>query len=378
MSDLTLAPSPTTSSSAHEQAGHDLGWDHARHALTPPAACIVEPTSLRAGWLAGRSVFGGRARPGGRAVQMWLRLRLNAWLRGHQVELIQLTPHYLAQLEVGHCPVMRTAFVETSVFNGEAVFSRLRSGSDYAAGQLALLSAKVDQAIAHADWRDALRLGQQLDAGLQSGVGGLNAAQWSRLAVLRSFVEPVPHGEACELPMLVLPPNRLRLFNPAQALQAFISRQLLVPGWSLRISRLESLVPGQAARHAFQTFFHALLPRVLEAGRNVNPRDLRWAIEDAWRHPLVMQRWSRFAHQLSAAQCEAVVLRGHAKRLGQGMALDWDEARASEGWNLASDDLRTRTAAAPRRVARVADSFARRPPAAMRMAQPVQVALPLH
>lgn len=378
MNTLTLATPASTLSSAHEHAGHALGWDHARHALTPPVAYLAESTALRAGWLAGRSAFGDRTLPAGRAVQMWLRLRLHAWRHGHPIEPIQVTPHYLAQLEVGHCPITRAAFTDASVFNGEAVFSRLRSQADYAAGHLAQLSAKADQAIAHAGWRDTMRVAQHLDAGLQTGICGLNAAQWARLAVLRSFVEPTTHAEACEIPLLVLPPNRLRLFNPAQALQAFVSRQLLVEGWSLRVSRIESLVPGQAARHAFQTFFHALLPRVLEAGRNVNPHELRWAIEDAWRQPLVQQRWSRFARQLSAAQCEALVLRAHAKRLGQGRAQEWDDTRASEGWNLEPNDAPARFAVGRRRPVRGADALVRRAPHTLAMPAPIQAALPLH
>lgn len=378
MNALIPATLASTLSSAHEQTGYTLGWDHARHALTPPVAYIAESTALRTGWLAGRSVFGNRARLAGRAVQMWLQLRLHAWCINQPIEPIQVTPHYLAQLEVGHCPITRAVFTEASVFKGEAVFSRLRRQADYAAGHLAVLSARADQAIAHAGWRDTMRVAQHLDAGLQSGICAMNAAQWARLAVLQSFVEPTTHAEACEIPLLVLPPNRLRMFNPAQALQAFVSRQLLVEGWSLRVSRIESLVPGQAARHAFQTFFHALLPRVLEAGRNVTPHELRWAIEDAWRHPLVQQRWSRFAHQLSAAQCEVLVLRAHAKRLGQGRAQEWGDTQASEGWNLKPHDVPARLAAGRRRPVRGADALMPRGLQAPAMPAPIQAALPLH
>lgn len=128
----------------------------------------------------------------------------------------------------------------------------------------------------------------------------MSAAQWARVAALCSFVEPLSHEEACALPLLVLPPNRLRLFNPAQALQAFISQQLLTPGWSQRLVRIEDLLPGQATKRAFQTFFHALLPRVLAAGKTDSAHALRWAIEDAWRNPLALQRWKAFVSQLSA------------------------------------------------------------------------------
>ena len=376
----TLAPATApTLLSTQEQIGYDLGWDHAHRALDLPAPCLTEPTSLRAGWLAGRAVFGPRTLPPSRAVRMWLQLRLHAWLHGRSVELFQVTPHYLRQLEAGHCPIARVAFRDDSILDGDAVFSRVRSDAAYAAGNLALLSAKANYASPHAAWRDALRVAQQLDAGLQSGVCGLNANQWSRLAVLRSFVEPMPHEQACELPMWVLPPNRLRLFNPAQALQALVSRQLLVAGWSLRISRIEALVPGKAARHTFQMFFHALLPRVLEAGRNISAHELRWAIEDAWRHPLVLQRWSTFARQLSAIQCEALVLRAHAKRLGHGAAHEVNASLATEGWNLESGGNLAPGGSRCRSPGRARGSAARTSPDFALPAVPSrQTVLPLH
>jgi hypothetical protein len=177
------------------------------------------------------------------------------------------------------------------------------------------------------------------------------------VAVLSSFVEPMAHERACELPLLVLPPNRLRLFNPAQALQAFISRQLLGEGWSQRINALESLLPGEAARHAFRSFFQTLLPRVLEAGRHADAQQLRWAIEDAWSHESVLQRWTRFVRQLTAAQCEQLVAQAASAQLSpQGLRIEHHaSAQSTEGWCLdtrghvpsgAADDARSAMASA--------------------------------
>ena len=322
--------------SSQEQIGFQLGWDHAHSRVTPPLPYADEPTSLRSGWLAGQAAFGARVLPAGRAVHQWLQLRLSAWLRGLSVELIQVTPRYLEQLEVGFCPITRVQLDEHSVLSNQARFTRVRNDAGYAAGNLAVLSTKAHQTKGNHGFAQAMRFAGQLESGMQNGITGLNAAQWARLAVLGSLVEPMPHAQACGVPLLVLPPNRLRLFNPAQALQAFVSRQLLVPGWSLRISRIETLLPGKVSRQAFQTFFHALLPRVLEAGRNIAAHELRWAIEDAWHHPLVLQRWTAFAGALSAQQCEALVLRAHAKRLGQGVVHNFTDHAATDGWSLES------------------------------------------
>jgi hypothetical protein len=325
----------TTTLTTHEQIGFELGWDYAHHAVTPPAPYAQEPSALRNGWLAGQATFGRRTLEPTRHVRKWLQLRLNAWLRGRSVELVQVTPHYLQQIDVTHCPITRVALSSATMEGSDASIDRVRSDAGYAAGNLAVISTKANHGKAAHGFRDAQRFAKLIEDGQLGGIGGLNAAQWSRVATLCSFVEPLPHAEACTLPLLVLPPNRLRLFNPAQALQAFISQQLLVAGWSHRIARIEDLLPGKAARRAFQTFFHALLPRVLEA-RGAEGVAARWAIEDAWRNPLTLQRWTAFASLLTAEQCENVVARASARKLGTTHVQQVSNDAATDGWNLES------------------------------------------
>lgn len=322
-----------SSLTTHEQIGFELGWDYAHHAVTPPAPYAQEPSALRNGWLAGQATFGLRTLEPTRHVRKWLQLRLHAWLRGRSVELVQVTPHYLQQIDVTHCPITRVALSSATMEGTDASIDRVRSDAAYAAGNLAVISTKANHAKAAYGFRDALQFVKQIEAGDLGGIDGLSAAQWARVAVLCSFVEPLPHEEACRLPLLVLPPNRLRLFNPAQALQAFVSQQLLVPGWSHRIARIEDLLPGKAVKRAFQTFFHALLPRVLEA-RGAEGVAARWAIEDAWRNPLTLQRWTAFVGQLTAEQCEAIVARASARKLGTMHVQQVSDATATEGWQL--------------------------------------------
>ena len=323
-----------TSLTTHEHIGFELGWDYAHHSVTPPAPYAQEPSPLRNGWLAGQASFGLRTLEPTRHVRKWLQLRLHAWLRGRGVELVQVTPNYLQQIDVSHCPITRAPLSSSTMEGSDASIDRVRSDASYAAGNLAVMSTKANHAKAAYGFRDALQFVKQIEDGALGGIDGLSAAQWARVAVLCSFVEPLPHDEACTLPMLVLPPNRLRLFNPAQALQAFISQQLMVPGWSHRIARLEDLLPGKAVKRAFQVFFHALLPRVLEVGKTTDAQALRWAIEDAWRNPLALQRWTAFASQLTAAQCEQIVARAGARKLGAQQVQQLSDEQAVEGWNL--------------------------------------------
>jgi hypothetical protein len=328
------SPRPAATN-AHARIGFELGWDYAHYRLAPPAPYAQSPSSLHDGLLAGRAAFGLRTLQPTRHVRKWLQLRLHAWLRGRSVELVQVTPNYLAQIDAGHCPVTRVPLSAATLESTDASVDRVRNDAGYAAGNLAVMSTKANHAKAHHGFRDALRFVQRIEAESLPGLDGLTAAQWARVAVLCSFVEPLSHEEASALPMLVLPPNRLRLFNPVQALQAFVSRQLLAPGWSRRIARFEALLPGKALRRDFKEFFIALLPRVLEAGRTEDPVAARWAVEDAWRAPLVQRRWTRFARQLTPAQCTALVEKAAARGLGSGgIVVALDDARATEGWNL--------------------------------------------
>jgi hypothetical protein len=397
---------------AHEHIGFELGWDYAHHRVTPPAPYAQEPSPLRNGLLAGQAAFGARTLAATRPVRKWLQLRLHAWLRGRSVELVQVTPNYLQQIDVSHCPITRMRLSSATLAVSDASVDRVRNDAGYAAGNLAVMSTRANHAKAACGFRDALRRGQALEAeagaalpglsaepghalpglsaepghalpgltaepghalpGLSAEPGhalpGLTAEQWSRVAVLCSFVEPLPHDEACALPLLVLPPNRLRLFNPVQALQAFVSRQLLKPGWARRVSGFEDLLPAKPLKRDFKAFFMALLPRVLEGDRfNDTARTphtpetphtphTRWAIEDAWRSPLVQQRWTRFARQLTAAQCEALLLRAAAHRLATAVIVPFSDASATDGWNLDTRGY----------VAHAAEASPRREPAAQR------------
>ncbi|MGY4831609.1 hypothetical protein ACVNIS_23765 [Sphaerotilaceae bacterium SBD11-9] len=323
-----------TSLTTHEHIGFELGWDYAHYRVNPPAPYAQEPSPLRSGWLAGQATFGNRTLEPTRHARKWLQLRLHAWLRGRSVELVQVTPHYLQQIDVSHCPITRTALSSATMEATDASIDRVRSDAGYAAGNLVVMSTKANHAKAARGFREALDQVHRIEEGQLGGADGLSAEQWSRVAVLCSFVESLHHEVAAALPMLVLPPNRLRLFNPVQALQAFISQQLLTPGWSHRMARFEDLLPGKTLKRDFQTFFHALLPRVLEAGKGAEGQALRWAIEDAWRNPLALQRWTAFARQLSPSQCEALVAKASAKKLAAVRMQQLEDASATEGWNL--------------------------------------------
>lgn len=313
--------------STHERVGLALGRDYALHGLTPPIAHLYPQSPLQRGWMAAR----GRAvrQPASPQVEQWLALRTHAWARGRSYEDIQLTPHHLAQLDVDHCPITRERLGDDN-----RSIDRVRDDAGYAAGNLAVMSRRANQAKGSRGLRALDELAASCAAGPITRIGGLAEAEWQRLAVLVSFVTELPHEQAAQIPLRLLPPNRLRLFNPIQALQALVTRQLATPGWSARLARLEALLPTDALRTDFNRFLLSLAPRVLAANELQEPQQIRWALEDAWAQPLVVKRWTRFALQLTPEQAESLVERAAARKLSPVHVQRHDDA--TDGWALAT------------------------------------------
>src|SRR6218665_1707761 len=117
---MTTALHLGTTLTAHEHIGFELGWDYAHYHVTPPAPYAQEPSALRDGLLAGQAAFGHRTLKATRHVRKWLQLRLHAWLRGRSVELMQVTPNYLQQLDVAHCPITREALSSAAMTGTDA------------------------------------------------------------------------------------------------------------------------------------------------------------------------------------------------------------------------------------------------------------------
>lgn len=325
---------PPVAALRQPQTGFEIGWDHAHYGVVPPAEHLHPAHPLRQGWDAGRASFGQRTLKPSRHVRKWLQLRLHAWLRGRSFEGVQVTPHFLAQIDTPRCPVTRCALTHATGQPSDASVDRVNNQAGYAAGNLAVISTRANQAKDRLGWEDARRLSLQAEQSDSRSAQGLSAAEWARLSVLMSFCTPLPHATAASLPLLVLPPNRLRVLNAIQGVQALVTLQLAQPGWSARIVRLARVIPGDAARRDFNLFFHSLLPRVLEGGPATHPTEWRDRLEDAWRQPAVLRRWQRFATQLSGTQAQALLQRAVKLGLGQGATALHAPHLATEGWAL--------------------------------------------
>ncbi|MBB4846064.1 hypothetical protein HNP55_004618 [Paucibacter oligotrophus] len=319
---------------AHQSLGLALGWDFAQHGLTPPVEHLFKHSPLQQGWQAGRATFGHRSLRSHSHAGLWLQLRTHAWARGRSFEDVQLTPNFLQQIDVSHCPITRQELKPKAGPRQQRSIDRVRNDAGYAAGNIVTMSRAANTAKAQHDWASAQSVADSVEQGPIQNLAGLGPAEWRRIAVLCSFVTELPHEEAARIPLSVLPPNRLRLFNPIQALQALVTRQLAKPGWSQRLARIESLLPSEGLRADFNRFIMALAPRVLAVKELDQEQQIRWALEDAWQQPLLIKRWTRFASQLTAAQAEALVARAAAKGLSTLHVMQHSTPNALEGWAL--------------------------------------------
>jgi hypothetical protein len=344
--------SPCTTSDAAPapglgDAGFAIGWDHARHRITPPPAHLHACSPVAQGWLAGRSAFIARPLRATAAVRQWLALRLQAWQDGAPLEDPQVNPSFLSRIDADVCPVSRLPLMLGTGQDDDATVVRLNPAAAYAAGNLAVVSHRVAQAWAGvlltsaAGAADAARsaaagsAGQPADPGTDATAATLDDAALERLRVLASFATPLPHAQAAWLPLRVLPPNRVRVINPVQALQVMLTLQFSQAGYARRLLALAALVPGGAdVRQAFQIFMHTLLARRLAVGPQPPPAELRQAMEDTWGDVLVQRRWQRLASRLDAADCERLLERAGQRGLVVGGGRWMSADAAVEGWAL--------------------------------------------
>ena len=334
-------PATAVGDTAMDSTGFEIGWDHAHHRLTPPLRHLHDHNPVRQGWAAGRAAFGARTLSSSGSVRQWLALRLEAWQHGQLFEGLQVNASFLARIAADECPVSRQPLTLCAARTGDtadasqARVCRLNPQAAYAAGNLAVLSQRVADVHtgalnnAHASAHTSAHTSAPSPAG-----GVLSADEQRRLTVLASFATPMPHAQAALLPLRLLPPNRVRVINPVQALQVMLTLQFTQAGFARRLLGLSALMPNSEARQSFQIFMHTLLARRLSAGQAPGAPTLRRAMEDSWADALVNRRWQRLATRLSAADCELLLQRASQRALVVGGSRWVSSDSATEGWAL--------------------------------------------
>lgn len=326
------------SAPAYSDPGFEIGWDFAHFRLVPPAEQFLSGNPVRDGWEAGQAVFGLRTLRATPHVRKWLQLRLGAWMRGKAFELVQVTPNFLERIDVDVCPITGEALTRGIGADTDASVDRVNNQAGYAAGNLAMMSVRANRAKSAYDWRDAAAFVLQIEAGQLGEIDGLDAREWARLATLVTYCTPLSHAEAAHLPLLVLPPPRLRVLNPVQAVQAGLT---LCFGRTDRTPKLDALVRTFPAGVQFEvrSFLTTLLARRIAAGPTATAAQLRVALEAAWCEPLILRRWQRVALRMTAASCEAVAAALPAAASGLAPMRYLSFEQATEGWELETGGL---------------------------------------
>jgi hypothetical protein len=316
-----------------DRTGFDIGWDHAHHGCVPPALQLHAESPVCQGWMAGKAVFGRRTLPSRPSTRWWLSLRLQAWIEGAAFDEQLVTANYLAQLQVNRCPVLRCTLGGATGTDAAAVIVRINPAAAYAAGNLVMLSQRAALARGQVSTQDACRRARQAELTGQP-IAGLEAADWWRVAALSAFAQALPFAEVARVPMALLAPNRVRVLNAAQGLQALVTHWFLSPGWSQRCQALARLLPEHTLRLDFNLFVGAMAPRALEASSD--PEERRRALEDAWLQDRVQRRWQHLVLSLGEAAVQSLLQRVMQTpgAVGQARQLTW--AEATETWGLPS------------------------------------------
>lgn len=319
--------------SCGDHTAFEIGWDYAHYRLVPPAEHLHAGNPVRQGWEAGQAVFGVRTLRATVHLGKWLQLRLNAWLRGKAFDAATVTPYFLKVIDVPACPITGEALTHGTGLPSDASVDRVNNDAAYAAGNLAVMSTRANRAKSPYDWRDAAEFARQIETGHLGEIDGLGAEQWARLASLMSLCTPLTHAEAASLPLLVLPPVRLRVLNPVQALQVLLTLRFTRSGHLPRVDQVTSLFP-QEVRPSLHAFLTTLLAHRIAAGPAADSAALRRAMEAAWAQPLVLRRWQRVALRLTPSQCERIVEIAVQRRLAGRELRCLSLETATDGWAL--------------------------------------------
>jgi hypothetical protein len=289
--------------------GDAIGFEYARYGMVPPAPCLWPGHPVREGWERGRRAMARRTRPATLAVTRWLALRLAAWQRGEAFDDHQITPQVLRSLEAtSRCPVSGRPL------DDEAQVVALDASRGWVAGNLVLLSPALAALWRTLSWQSANDALARAEVDPETLVEGLPLRQWRRIVALKSLATPLPTAEAARIPLHVLPPNRVRLVNPIQELQAVLTLQLAVPGWGQRARGIADAMP-LALRCEFNLFFNSLLAQALREHKGPARADMRDALSLAWADAVVQRRWLRLARLVDAPLAEKLVDRLASQRL---------------------------------------------------------------
>ena len=118
--------------------GFEIGWDHARYNVIPSGEldkCVSD------GITAGQLHFGKNTMHHNRFIRKWLLLRLNAFKRKRVFDS-RVTPEYLEQIDVTHCPITLVKLTHGQMAETDWSIDRIDNDAGYIPGNLIVTSSK--------------------------------------------------------------------------------------------------------------------------------------------------------------------------------------------------------------------------------------------
>jgi hypothetical protein len=156
----------------------DIGWDFARFGR--PMDPAVTDTAVLSGFYAGREHFRVPQHVADRFVSKWLQLRINAFRRRRKLSP-EVTPDYIKRIDCTTCPVTLVRLTHSTLTDSDWSIDRINNDGAYAAGNLMVISTKVNRAKGAKRYEDVAHL-----ASMPAHVvtDRLTPQQWARLGCL--------------------------------------------------------------------------------------------------------------------------------------------------------------------------------------------------
>ena len=269
------------SRTAHLRVAFSLGWDYAFYGQT----CFLDDPDIEKGRQAGQARFGthGTKKPD-RYERKWLLLRTNAWRR-QRVVSEDVTPEYLRRIDSAYCPILDIELTHGTMSGSDWSIDRVNNDGAYARGNLAVLSAAVNEA------KGSLSFDEVLDRALSTqSSDGLTPVQWLKLASLM--------GAPCHKtgdPVPVIPYSVLGIRDVPLLFCQYLQGALLLEVRAHVVHVFRPLRQNGGLDRVDRVGFEALMKRIRKR------ESQRPKANEFWLDPVLFSQFAHWYRELSSS-----------------------------------------------------------------------------
>ena len=168
-----------------ELIAFELGYDTAMH-----GQCVPEdaPGFFCDGYRTGRRQYPHPQRTN-RYILKWLQIRMNALRRGKRVDE-QITPEFIAQIDVEQCPVTLEPLTHSTGTDSDWSIDRCNNLCGYVPGNLVIMSTRANAAKSDLTFAQVIVNGKSTQP-----TEGLSQEDWQRMASVIAPAERLADGE---------------------------------------------------------------------------------------------------------------------------------------------------------------------------------------